>query len=249
MWRRGDDFEVTTDVQDAQSPDSQTHEDEKQADAQTLALEVVCPEGVQEGDEITVMSPRGEVAVAVPVGVAAGETFSIEIGAEPAAEDEEGEGAAAAAAEEEEEEEEEEDDDALDILEDFAAEDTEAEVEPAAESEAQKRQAAEDAVSGDSVFGALSGLLGGDDQPGSDSGSDDEADPETDDILAELEAGLGRTSAEIAEDSSSTTMTIPCPEGVSAGEVIDVTTEDGQELTVEVPEGVQAGDEFDIEIQ
>ena len=63
-------------------------------------------------------------------------------------------------------------------------------------------------MSGDSVFGALSGLLGGDDQPGSDSGSDDEADPETDDILAELEAGLGRTSAEIVEDSSSTTMTI-----------------------------------------
>ena len=244
MWRRGDDFEVTTDVQDAQSPDSQTHEDEKQADAQTLALEVVCPEGVQEGDEITVMSPRGEVAVAVPVGVAAGETFSIEIGAEPAAEEEEGEGAAAA----EEEEEEEEDDDALDILEDFAAEDTEAEVEPAAESEAQKRQAAEDAVSGDSVFGALSGLLGGDDQPGSDSGSDDEADPETDDILAELEAGLGRTSAEIAEDSSSTTMTISCPEGVSAGEAILVTTGDGQELEVEIPEGVQAGDEFEIAV-
>ena len=238
---------MTTDVADAQSPDSQTHEDEKQADAQTLALEVVCPEGVQEGDEITVMSPRGEVSVAVPVGVAAGETFSIEIGAEPAADEGEEEGAAAVAAVAEEEEEE-EDDDALDILEDFAAEDTEAEVEPAAESEAQKRQAAEDAVSGDSVFGALSGLLGGDDQPGSDSGSDDEADPETDDILAELEAGLGRTSAEIAEDSSSTTMTIPCPEGVSAGEVIDVTTEDGQELTVEVPEGVQAGDEFEIEI-
>ena len=122
---------MTTDVADAQSPDSQTHEDEKQADAQTLALEVVCPEGVQEGDEITVMSPRGEVSVAVPVGVAAGETFSIEIGAEPAAEEGEGEGAAAA--EEEEEEEEEEDDDALDILENFAAEDTEAEVEPAAE--------------------------------------------------------------------------------------------------------------------
>ena len=242
---------MTTDVADAQSPDSQTHEDEKQADAQTLALEVVCPEGVQEGDEITVMSPRGEVAVAVPVGVAAGETFSIEIGAEPAADEGEEEGAAAVAAvaeEEGEEEEEEEDDDALDILEDFAAEDTEAEVEPAAESEAQKRQAAEDAVSGDSVFGALSGLLGGDDQPGSDSGSDDEADPETDDILAELEAGLGRTSAEIVEDSSSTTMTITCPEGVSAGEVIDATTEDGQELTVEVPEGVQAGDEFEIEI-
>eukprot|EP01045_Picozoa_sp_COSAG04_P026657 COSAG04_NODE_3744_length_2564_cov_1.880325_2_plen_634_part_01 len=146
---------------------------------------------------------------------------------------------------------EEEDDDTLDILEDFAAEDTEAEVEPAAESAAQKRQAAEDAVSGESVFAALTGLLGGDDQSEDALRASEDAlraseDSETDDILAELEAALRRTSAEISEDSSSTTIVIPCPEGVSAGEAILVTTEDGQLLEVEVPEGVQAGDEFEI---
>jgi len=41
-------------------------------------------------------------------------------------------------------------------------------------------------------------------------------------------------------------MSIVCPEGVSEGQLILVTTDDGQELEVEVPSGVEAGQEFNV---
>ena len=43
-------------------------------------------------------------------------------------------------------------------------------------------------------------------------------------------------------------MVVTCPEGVSAGELLAVTTADGRELEVAVPDGVAEGEEFTIEV-
>ena len=47
-------------------------------------------------------------------------------------------------------------------------------------------------------------------------------------------------------DEEDGTLSIECPEGVSAGDAITVTTGDGQELELEVPEGVGPGDTFEV---
>ena len=82
-----------------------------------------------------------------------------------------------------------------------------------------------------------------------DSEGGSEADP-----FADLEAGLGRTTSELdatdaeadGDEDEGQTMAVECPEGVSAGELILISTEAGEELEVEVPEGIGPGDTFEI---
>ena len=82
-----------------------------------------------------------------------------------------------------------------------------------------------------------------------DSEDGSEADP-----FADLEAGLGRTTSELdatdaeadGDEDEGQTMAVECPEGVSAGELILISTEAGEELEVEVPEGIGPGDTFEI---
>ena len=44
------------------------------------------------------------------------------------------------------------------------------------------------------------------------------------------------------------TLTVVCPEGVSAGDLLYVSTPDGDEVEVAVPEGVGPGDEFEVQL-
>ena len=44
------------------------------------------------------------------------------------------------------------------------------------------------------------------------------------------------------------TLTVVCPEGVSAGDMLYVSTPDGDEVEVAVPEGVGPGDEFEVQL-
>ena len=63
-----------------------------------------------------------------------------------------------------------------------------------------------------------------------------------DDGGAEEGAALNASVEEAAGD----TILVRCPEGVSAGGVLYVTTPDGREVSVEVPDGIGPGDEFEV---
>ena len=46
---------------------------------------VACPEGCVPGEQVTLQTPAGLVALVIPAGVAPGQTFQVEIGAPVAA--------------------------------------------------------------------------------------------------------------------------------------------------------------------
>ena len=101
----GDEFEVQFDDLAGEEPEAEAEavaaaEEEAEAPAlpsleesiselqELLELEIVCPDGCGPGDVISVSSPRGEVNVEVPEGIAEGEAFSISISAEGDGEEE-----------------------------------------------------------------------------------------------------------------------------------------------------------------
>ena len=65
-------------------------------------------------------------------------------------------------------------------------------------------------------------------------------DDDDDDVLPAAE-GIDNAAGPLV-------MTVQCPDGSSAGDIVQISLESGMCIDVEVPEGIQPGDEFDIKL-